>query len=88
MTKRKQIAEVDFDEATYIGNEDDGVYFAVAKGRDGWYMSAVVDCNTSHFVESLVTDDGPYKTENEANWAGRDAAVQWCVDNDVNYEGE
>lgn len=84
--KKERIVEVDLDDATYIGSEDDGVYFAVGKGRGGWYMSASVDCNSGHFTDTLVLDDGPYKTEKEAVDAGRDAAIEWCVINNVPFE--
>jgi hypothetical protein len=84
-----QIAVVDVDHAEYIGNPDDGVYYTVAKGTDGkWYGSALVDCNTGSFVDSLVTDDGPYDYEGQAETAMADAAKQWCFDNDVNFEDE
>jgi hypothetical protein len=84
---KKPIATVDMDTATYVGNEDDGVYFTVAKSRNGWYVSTLVDCNTSHFTDVLQTDDGPYKTEADAQRAGHHAAVNWCVDNDVVFDG-
>jgi hypothetical protein len=81
------IVASDWDEATYYGDEDDGVYVNVGQGPDGkWYMTATVDCNTASFVDDLVTDDGPYDTEEEAKVAGKDAAIEWCHDNDVDYE--
>ena len=79
-----QICLVDVDDgATYIGSGDDGVYFDAAEGPDGWYMSAIVDSDTGHFVDSLVTDDGPYETRERAIEAGRNAAYDWCMNNDV-----
>ena len=84
MAKTKRpIAIVDFDTATYVGDENDGVYFAVAKGPDGWYVSASVDCNSRHWTDTLITDDGPYPTESSARLAGKDCARSWCRDNDV-----
>jgi hypothetical protein len=89
--KPKPLVEVDFDEATYIGNEEDGVYFAVGevKGK-GWFLSAVVDCNSAGFTETLVTDDGPYPTREEAEMGGRNAAYEWCSTNEIaiDYETE
>jgi hypothetical protein len=85
----KPIAFVDFDDAEYIGNDEDGVYFAVAKDRRGcWWMSAAVDCNSGHFTDMLVTDDGPYLTEAEAQSAGRSMARHWCENNDVNPDAD
>jgi hypothetical protein len=84
--EKARICTVDMDEDTYIGNEDDGVYVAVAQGPDGWYTSSVVDCNTSSFTDALVTDDGPYATEAEAKQAGEFGAKDWCITNSVNYE--
>jgi len=88
--KTTRIVPWDFDEATYVGDEEDGVYYQVArKGqRCGWYMTAVVDCNTASFCDNLIVDDGPYDTEAEAEEAGKNAAVEWCVNNYVNYEEE
>jgi hypothetical protein len=86
---KAQIAVVNVDHAEYIGDPDDGVYYQVAKGPDEkWYGSALVDCNTGSFVDSLVTDDGPYDYEGQAETAMADAAKQWCFDNDVNFEDE
>lgn len=83
------ICSVDFDEATYIGNEEDGVYYQTAQTPTGdWYMSADVDCNSGHFTQPLVTDDGPYATEAEADTAGRNAAIEWCITNGVDWEEE
>ena len=71
MKKAKQICDVDFDTAFYVGNGEDGVYYAASKGRKGWYCSTVVDVNSgANFCDSLVTDDGPYKSEAEALQAG------------------
>jgi hypothetical protein len=79
----KQIVEVDLDEATYVGDEDDGVYFQVGKKGKNFYVSTTVDCNTGHFIDSLRTDDGPYRTEAEAIAHGRFVAEEWCFDNQV-----
>jgi hypothetical protein len=84
---RGPICEVDMDSATYIGSEDDGVYVAVAEGQDGgWYTSSTVDCNTSHFTDTLVQDQGPYPTREKALAAGINGAKDWCITNNVQWE--
>jgi hypothetical protein len=83
MTEKKTIVPFDVDDATYVGDENDGVYYQVAKGEDGWYMTAVVDCNTAHFVDDLVVDDGPYESEAAAIMGGKNAAFEWCMNNHV-----
>jgi hypothetical protein len=86
----KRICEVDMDTAAYVGDETDGVYYAVAhqpRGKaKGWYVSTVVDCNSSSFCQPLITDDGPYATEAEAWAAGMNGARDWCIENDVRYD--
>jgi hypothetical protein len=84
--RRQQIATVDFDEAEYIGSEDDGVYVQTAEGPDGWYVSSVIDYNTARVTHAYITDDGPYASQAEALAAGLSAAKDWCVDNGVDYE--
>jgi hypothetical protein len=84
--KPKPVAVVDFDEATYVGDEDDGVYFQVGKKGKNFYVSTTVDCNTSHFIQDLRTDDGPFKTEAEAAAHGRSVAEEWCFNNQVEFE--
>jgi hypothetical protein len=74
---------VSFDDAKYVGDDEDGVYYQAAEGPDGWYVSTVVDCNTSGFCEGYITDDGPYPTEAEAVQAGHDSASEWCFDNKI-----
>lgn len=74
---------VDFDYAHYVGSSENGVYYAVGEGPDGWYLSASVD--SSNFTAPLVDEDGPYKTEKEAWEAGKFAAIDWCTENKVNW---
>jgi len=86
-THKPMIAVVDFDTATYVGSEEDVVDFAVAQGPDRlWYTSTVVDCNSAHFTNPLHTDDGPYRSEASARKAGREAAIEWCLENRVLYD--
>jgi hypothetical protein len=88
MADHKRIAEVDFDESEYIGSEEDGVYYAVAEGPDGWYYSCDVDCNSANFTDVLVSDEGPYGTHAAARDAARVQATEWCLTNDVIIELE
>jgi len=84
-----QITVVDVDEAYSVGAEvQDGagadvVYFAVAEAGGKWFMSAIIDCDSASFVDSLVADDGPYDSEEEAIAAGLNCAVEWMISNDV-----
>lgn len=80
----KAVCLVDVDTAEYIGDSEDGVYFAVAaKGSHAWYWSALVDSDSAGFVASLVEDAGPYESQEAAHEAARDRAREWCHDNDV-----
>jgi hypothetical protein len=88
MTEKKTIVPFDVDSATYVGDENDGVYYQVARGDDGWYMTAVVNCDTASFVDDLVVDDGPYDSEADAIEGGKNAAFGWCFDNDVLLDDE
>ena len=85
------IATVDFDNAYSVcageGEQVDCVYFDVAEGSDGWYMSASIDCDSASFTDTYVVDDGPYPSEEAAMQAGMNAASQWMADNDyTDYE--
>jgi hypothetical protein len=64
---------------------DDCVYWQVAKGKDGWYVSAMVDSKTGNFVDDLFTDDGPYDTEAEAHEVGLLSATNWINDNGFQF---
>src|SRR5262245_22151 len=78
-----EIAHVDFDGALYLGSSEDGVYFDAAEGKNGWYVSAVVDCNSGHFCQPITADDGPYANQGVAMLAGISAAYDWLVTNHV-----
>ncbi|UCC74004.1 MAG: hypothetical protein JSV86_05455 [Gemmatimonadota bacterium] len=79
------IVEWDIDEATYVGDGADGVYYLVDEGPDGWYVTVVVDSETGGFVDTLYEDDGPHPSAAEADRAGRDAAIEWCTWNEVDW---
>lgn len=68
----------------YYGDGANGCTVKVSEGRGGWWLTVVVDCE--HFCECLVTDDGPYSSREAASDGGKDAAIEWCMTNDVNWE--
>lgn len=72
----------------YIGDEADGVYYSVGQGPDGWYLTTVVDCDSAGFVDTMTSDDGPYKSEAEAICGGKDAGIEWCMFNEVAIDWE
>lgn len=76
---------VDVDTAYYIGDGDDGVYFNTFKdeANNTYWMSAIADCDTGCFCDSLVTAQGPYDSISDAIRAGIDTAAEWCILNDV-----
>lgn len=84
----KSIVDWDIDEATYVGDEEDGAYYLAGEGPDGWYVTVLVDCNTSHFTDEIVTDDGPYATREAAEMGGKNAAYGWCGDNGVEVDDD
>lgn len=80
---KQQIAVVDMDHAHYLGTGEDGVYFDVAQGKDGWYVTTTVDTNTGAHCGDMTVDDGPYPTEGEALEAGLDHAYDWLITNEI-----
>jgi len=86
-----QVAVVEFDDAYSVsaGDEEvDSVYFDVAQDDAGqWFMSASLDCESSHFTIELVVDYGPYDSEEAALQAGLNTALEWMAANDYSeYE--
>lgn len=79
------VVDVNFDDAYSVSSEIDGqvnsVYFDVGERNGKWFMSATIDCETASFTDSLVKDDGPYDSEEEAKRAGLNAAIEWMVNN-------
>ena len=76
------------DYASYVGDEQDGVYYSVGQGPKGWYVTTVVDSDTGGFVDTMHEDDGPYESEEAALLGGKDAGVEWCLTNEVNWDDE
>ena len=84
MKNQKSIVDWDIDETTYIGDGDKGCYFQTGPDRKNrWYVT--VCWEDQHTFEEFITDDGPYSTEDEARLAGENAAIEWCINNDVDY---
>jgi hypothetical protein len=80
------IVDFNADEATWIGDEQDGCYFQVGKGPDGWYVTVVVDCETNKSVDNLYTDQGPFANEWLAIQEGLGLSIDWCVTNGVPWD--
>lgn len=79
---KRKYCEVDWDEAYSVAHDTeeepvDVVYFDVAEGPDGWYLSMDLDCNSGGFTETLGDDDGPYNGKEAAILAGFDGALDW-----------
>lgn len=79
------IVKFSADLADYEGDDYDGCYYQTGSDGHWWYVTVVVDCDSGGFVEDLVTDHGPFLTQEEAELAGRDVAVGWCLDNHVTW---
>jgi hypothetical protein len=76
---------LDWDDAEYVGDADNGVYYgAMHKGKT-WWALATVDSNTGGFTDSLVAEGG-YRSRRAALIAAKDAALEWCYNNDVNCD--
>jgi len=88
MTRFKPIVDWDLDEATYVGDGEDGCYFLAQEHKKKWYVTVVVDCNTAHFCDDLETDAGPFNTRAQAEAYGNNMATDWCINNQVNYTEE
>lgn len=80
---RKPIVQTGAVDAYYVGDDNDGAYYQVAKGRKGWYVTVWVD---GAWTGDIATDKGPWKTEQEALDWGRGEAQEWCLKNGISYE--
>jgi hypothetical protein len=76
-----------FDEARYFGDPQDGVYVEVGPndGKPGFYCWTVVDSETGHFIQDLDYCD-EFSTEPEAQQYGEFAAINWCLDNGIEWQ--
>ncbi len=77
--------QLDVDDAEYVGNETDGVYFKALKQGATWWAVTLVDSDTGHFVDTLFAEGG-YRNEKRARAAAMDAATDWCLTNGVNLD--
>src|ERR1041385_1414088 len=84
-TDEGPIAKVDPDNAYVVSGKDSTVYFDVGQGFDDkWYVSIITD--STGYSGDLLADDGPYDSEQEAIQGGKNAAVQWFVNNGLEYD--
>lgn len=74
--------ELDLDDAAYIGDGNDGVYFSAIHKGNTWWALATVDSDTGHFIDTLVSEGG-HRSEKAALTAAKDAALEWCTTNNV-----
>lgn len=78
---------INIDEAAYVGDDDDGVYYQAFEDKHGyWWLSVWVDCDSSGFTQSLVTGDGPYETEDAAKQAGVILSTEWCDADGIDWK--
>lgn len=73
---------LDWDDAEYMGDKGDGVYYGALKKGGTWWALATVDSDTGGFTESL-TAEGGYSSKKAALTAAKDAAYEWCRTNRV-----
>jgi hypothetical protein len=73
---------LDWDEASYVGDGNDGVYYGAMFQNGSWWALATVDSNTGGFTDTLTAERG-YRSERAALAAARDAALEWCHVNRV-----
>lgn len=76
--------DLDADNNFYVGDGTDGCYYQTAEDvTGGWYVTVMINSD-----EDLITDDGPYSSEEEARTAGNAKAVEWCLENGVQMQVE
>ena len=74
----------DVDDATWVGNDFDGVYIlAKQDGNGDWWGLTMVDSDSGGFCQQLREPIGPVDSEAAAMDHARTAAEEWCIDNDV-----
>jgi hypothetical protein len=79
--------EWDATHAEYVGNATNGVSYRASPTPVGWYLTAVVDSDSSGVTCDLVRGEGPFTSETEALLCGYDLATSWCRDNRVPFSG-
>ena len=71
----------------WVGDDEDGCHIHINEQEDGTFaVEVVVDSESASFVETLTTFESP--TLAAAKETGRYAAMEWCVNNNVNYTRE
>ena len=68
----------DADEASYLGDEGDGVAYMAVEHEGKWWALALVDAE--HFSQHMPAD-GPYDTAEEAEDAAYNMAFEWVAEN-------
>jgi hypothetical protein len=72
---------LDWDDAEYAGDEQDGVYYGAVKRGRWWWALATVDSNTGGFVDTLCEER--HRSRKLAEIVARNAALKWCCYNGV-----
>jgi len=80
------IVDFDTDTATCVGNDEDGCYYQVELGPDGWYVTLEVKSEYYGWGEGGETDIGPFLRKEDATQYGHNKAVEWCIDHGVLIE--
>ena len=81
--------DIDYEDSDehYVGDaEGNGCSYLVGKCRCCGAFHIHVWWEDNHTVDNLVKDDGPYATEEAALTAAKDASIEWCANNEVNFE--
>jgi len=68
--------------AFWLGDSDDGVYFDAYKEGKGWKVKALIDSDTGTFTADLPVP-GVFKTKKDAIDKAVCAALEWCMTNGV-----
>src|SRR5258708_35755676 len=69
MSRRKPIVQTSALDAYYVGDDSDGAYYQVAKGRKGWYVTVWVD---GAWTGDIATDKD-HGRPNRKRWIGVEA---------------
>lgn len=75
----------DGEATSWVGDEQDGCYVQTFRDDDGFYYTVVVDSESGGFVEELAMMVGPYGTRAEAKRDGEGLAIEWCLNNGVDW---
>jgi hypothetical protein len=71
----------------YVGDELDGAYYFAQEGPlGGFFVSLLLDSDTGAYCMAGTLDDGPYETLAEAQEAGHDMAVEFCLEQEIDFD--